>query len=279
MSSPPEVDLEQQKVSSVDWNKVSSGNFFSDEELSPKDLESTEAIEYLRKVLGVCSMQMGGMTIVSLLCCFFNVLRALIGNSVVLYLSLFATLAFFVIMHLKEDLRKDEPMNKTYLLTGSICMIVCYGALSGIIKIAAIVTFIMAVSCAILGLYLGVRLAKTSINREYLIRKLLVGAAAGFLVCIVLMVYAMSAFRFHGKSTTFVFTMIIYLLAVTYLGYVLVFVILPGQAQNKGDYIWGVLRMYMHIGIVIITLLIILAMLIKKKAKGEPSSDPENDSD
>ena len=158
-------------------------------------------------------------------------------------------------------------------------MVVCYGALSGMIQVAAIVTFIMAVSCAILGLYLGTRLASTSTNREYLIRKLLIGALAGFVTCILLMVYAMSAFKFHGKSTTFIFTMIIYLLAVTYLGYVVVFVILPGQAQNKDDYIWGVLRMYIHIGIVIVTLLIILAMLIKKKKKGEPSSDPENDSD
>ena len=73
-------DLEQQKISSVDWNKVSSGNFFNDDELEPKDLESTEAIQYLRKVLLTCSMQMGGMTLISLLCCFFNVLRVLVGN-------------------------------------------------------------------------------------------------------------------------------------------------------------------------------------------------------
>ena len=158
-------------------------------------------------------------------------------------------------------------------------MMVAYGAISGAIQVAALVTFIMAVSCAILGLYLGTCLASTSTNREYLIRKLLVGGLAGFLTCILLMVYAMSAFKFHGKDTTFVFTMIIYLLAVVYLGYVVVFVVLPGHAEHKDDFIWGVLRMYIHVGIVIITLLIILCMLIKEKKEGEPSSDPENDSD
>ena len=266
MSEAP--DLEQQKVSSVDWNKVSSGNFFNDDELEPKDLESTEAIEYLRKVLKVCSMQMAGMTVVSLLCCFFNVLRVLIGNSVVLYLSLFLTIAFFVLMHFKEDLRKDAPMNHTYLLAGSICMMVCYGSISGKIKIAALVAFIMAVSCAIAGLYLGVRLASTSTNREYLIRKLLVGAVAGFIACIALMVYAMVAFRFSLKETTFLFTMIIYLLAVTYFGYTLVFVVLPSHEQYKDDYIWSVMRMYTHLGMVLVMLLAIFAASIKNCCSG-----------
>ena len=142
-------------------------------------------------------------------------------------------------------------------------MVVCYGALSGMIQVAAIVTFIMAVSCAILGLYLGTRLASTSTNREYLIRKLLIGALAGFVTCILLMVYAMSAFKFHGKSTTFIFTMIIYLLAVTYLDYVDVFVILPGHAQSKDEYIWSVLRMYIHIGMVVVILVTILLVWLK----------------
>ena len=158
-------------------------------------------------------------------------------------------------------------------------MIMWYGSISGKIPIAPIVTFIMAVSCAILGLYFGACLASTSTNREYLIRKLFLGALAGFLTCILLMVYAMSAFKFHAKSPVFIWTMIIYLLAVTYLGYVVVFVVLPGHAENKDDLIWGVLRMYIHIGIIIVTLLVILAMITRKKAKGEPSSDPENDSD
>ena len=99
MSEAPEVDLEQQKVSSVDWKKVSSGNFFNDDELEPKDLESTEAIKYLRKVLLISSAQMGGMTLVSLLCCFFNILRILMGNNKVFYISLNLTIAFFIAMH------------------------------------------------------------------------------------------------------------------------------------------------------------------------------------
>lgn len=253
----PDVDLEQNSVYKVDWNKVSAGNFFNDDELEPKDLDSTEGIEYVRKVLQTVALQMAGMATASLLCNFFGIFKSLVGNTPIFYLSFIAVIVFFVALTLKPELRTTAPLNYTFLLSGSIAMIVFYGSLSGRVKAALIVTTMVAISCASAGLYLGARLAKSSTNREYLIRKLLVGACAGFFVCIALMVWAMSAFRFKGKETTFLITMIIYLLAVTYLGYVAVFVVLPGQAEHKDDMIWGVIRMYIQSGIVLMTLTII----------------------
>ena len=240
----PDVDLEQNSVYKVDWNKVSSGNFFNDDELEPKDLESTEAIEYVRKVTLTVALQMTGMATASLLCNTLGLFKSLVGNAPIFYLSIICVITFFVALSFKPELRTTAPLNHTFLLAGSISMIVFYGSLSGRVKMALIVTKMIALACASAGLYLGARLARTTTNREYLIRKLLVGAAAGFFVCIVIMIYAMSAFRFKGKETTFVITMIIYLLAVTYLGYVAVFVVLPGHAEHKDDSIWGVIRMY-----------------------------------
>ena len=260
MTSAP--DLEQQKISSVDWNKVSSGNFFNDDELEPKDLESTEAIQYLRKILEILSMQVGGMAIAGF-ACKFSIFKALVGNSLVLYLSLFLTVAFFVMMHVKEDLRKDSPMNHTYLLAGSICMMVCFGALAGMTKSAAVVTFMMAAAFAVLSLYLGARLATSSTKREYLIRKLLVGALAGFLATITVMIYAMSSFKSDVKTPTVILTVVFYLLLVMYFGYTLVFVILPGHEEYKDDYIWSVLRMYIHLGMVVVMLGAILLAWLK----------------
>ena len=101
MTEAPQVDLEQQKVSSVDWEKVASGNFFNDDELEPKDLESTEAIKYLRKVLLISSMQMGGMTLVSLLCIYFTILRLLMREKKVFVISLSLTIALAVVMYSK----------------------------------------------------------------------------------------------------------------------------------------------------------------------------------
>ena len=255
--SAPEADLEQNSVYKVDWGKVTSGNFFNDDELEPKDLESTEAIDYVRKVLQVVALQMAGMAAASFLCNFLGLFKALVGNTPILYLSALCVIVFFVALSFKPELRTTAPLNYTFLLAGSISMIVFYGAISGKVKAALIVTTMVAISCASAGLYLGVRLAKSSTNREYLIRKMFVGACAGFLTCIALMMWAMSAFKFSGKSSTFISTMIIYLLAVTYLGYVAVFVVLPGHADHKDDTIWGVIRMYIQSGIVVMTLTII----------------------
>ena len=200
---------------------------------------------------------MTGMAVAGLLCNFFGIFKSLVGNDLIFYLSFLAVIVFFVALTLKPELRTTAPLNYTFLLAGSIAMIVFYGSLAGRIKMALIVTKGVAISCASGGLYLGTRLAKSSTNREYLIRKLLVGAFIGFLVCIALMVWAMSSFRFKGKESTFVITMLIYLLAVTYLGYVAVFVVLPGHAEHKDDMIWGVIRMYIQSGIVVVTLTII----------------------
>lgn len=257
----------------MNWGQVASGNFFTDSDMNPKDLEANESIDFIRKVLRTVLLQLCGMTTVSLLCSYFNAFKVLIGNSPVLYLSLIATIAFFVMMVWKEDLRKDAPMNHTYLLAGSISMITFYGSLSGWSGSASCVTFIMALNCGVAGLYLGSHLAKSSTNREYLVRKLITGAAAGFVACIILMVFAMSSFKFKSKESTFVITMLAYLLFVTYFGYVCVFVILPGHASHQDDYIWGVIRLYIHVGIVVFTLTLILFAICKRKCFG--GSDEE----
>ena len=248
MSEAPAVDLEQQKVSSVNWGQVASGNFFTDNDLQPKDLESTEAIDYLRKVLRTVLFQMVGMTLASLICCYFNTMRVLVGNQIVLFLSIIATVGFFILMHVKPDLRKDAPLNEMYLLFGSISLIVFYGSLSGMLQAAVLVTLVMGMTCAVAGLYGGALIAKSSTNREYLIRKLMTGVLVGFFLCIALNMFAMASFMYDNKGTVFTFTMICYLVIALYLGYVVVFVILPGHAENKEDYIWGVIRLYLHIG-------------------------------
>ena len=153
------------------------------------------------------------------------------------------------------------------VMATSICMMVFYGALTCLLPFAIVVTQVMAAGCAISGLLLGAHLASTSTNREYLIRKLLVGAFAGLILCIVLMIYAVSNFKFFMKEPTFAITIAIYVAAVTYLGYVVVFVLQPGHAEHKDDYIWGVIRMYIHVGIVVVTLFVLCLMLFTDKEK------------
>jgi len=136
--------------------------------------------------------------------------------------------------------------------------------------------------CAITGVYLGARLAKSTTNREYLIRKLMTGALVGFVVCLGLMIFMMSSYpstrvKRHVTSMVVIQVMISYILTAMYFGYVIVFVIMPGMAEEPTDYIWGVCRVWIHIFIVIWTLLKIAFYWVKSLCGGEPYS-VQNDS-
>ena len=158
MTTAPDIDLEKSGVYKVDWGKVSAGNF-DENELTGKGLESEEAIEYVRKVLRTVAIQLNGMTLFSLMCSFFKVFHAILGNQIVLYASALVTIAFFVVMSLSKEHRTKAPLNQTYLMVGSISMMVFFGALAAAVPLAFVVTLIMAVSCAINGLLLGAHLA------------------------------------------------------------------------------------------------------------------------
>ena len=188
MSAAPQVDLE--KISSVNWGKIAPSKlYFSDNDLEAKDIESTESIIILRKILLIVLAQLAGMTLVSLVCNFFGPFRLLLGNIIVLTLSFAAVVAFFAVMHYKPEMRKTAPMNTKYLWAGSISMKVFYGSLACIFPTTIVVTTMMAITCVMGGLYVGAMMAKSSTNREYLIRKLIMGAFLGFLVCIMLIFY------------------------------------------------------------------------------------------
>jgi hypothetical protein len=154
--------------------------------------------------------------------------KALVANPIIMWISVLCTLAYFIAMSVWPEMRKDAPLNWTYLMAGSIAMTVMYGSVSGRIANALAVSFMMAMTASMAGLYGGARFAKSSVNREYLIRKLITGVMTGFLVCIIVMVFAMSSFKFKGKEMTLILTMVFFLLMSLYFGYVVVFVVLPG---------------------------------------------------
>ena len=59
-------------------------------------------------------------------------------------------------------------------------------------------------------------------------------------------------------------TILINIISAMYLGYVVVFVVLPGIAADPQDYIWGVMCIYMHVFLIIWTICLILWSILKK---------------
>ena len=91
----------------------------------------------------------------------------------------------------------------------------------------------------------------------------------------VMMVMFMSSDKKNESSTgLFVFTFFIFILAAVYMGYTVVFIILPGMVEDPKDYILGVTRIFTQIFIIIWAILVILFNMIKNCLCG-PSSHEE----
>ena len=130
-----------------------------------------------------------------------------------------------------------------------------YGSIAALHPSAFTVIFIFAISCAVLGLYLGTLMAESSVDREELKRKLAVGTLISLAICILLLFLAVKALKKEFDVATLIVTLLVFALATLYFGFVLVYVVLPGHAQYAEDYIWGVVRLYLHIALIVCTAL------------------------
>ena len=179
-----------------------------------------------------------------------------------------------------SEIRMDPNRSRPLLVGFSVGMAISFGWMSAYLPAAIMVTFVMGFATSMWGLYLGAMMAKTSTNREYLVRNLILGAGAGLVLCIIVYGFACVGWKFHGKGTTFWLTVILNLLSSVYIGYVIAYVVVPGAGDcENGDYIWAVMKVYMHIGIMtVIFVTILVSLFTREKKEGEPSSEPDEDS-
>ena len=198
------------------------------------------------------------------LACYWTFVGSILASKWIFGFSLVATVAFFLTMHFKPEIRKDAPANHFYLMCGGIVMLVMVGSFTGLKAEAWVLCNVMATALVMGGFYGGSLLAKTSTNREYLIRKLLIGVFAAFLICIVLMVMFMSSDDKKKPATgLFVEVFVVFIVAALYMLYTVVFIILPGMVEDPADYIQGVTRVFTQQFILMWALLCILYRMIK----------------
>lgn len=198
------------------------------------------------------------------LTCYWTFVGSILASEWICGFSAIATVAFFLTMHFKPEMRKDAPANHMYLMAGGIAMLVFIGSFTGLKPEAEVLCTVMAAALVMAGMYGGSLLAKSTTNREYLIRKLFIGVFAAFLICIVLMVMFMSSDDKKKPSTgLFVFTFVVFMYAALYILYTTVFIILPGMVEDPQDYILGVTRVFTQQFILLWALLCILYNMIK----------------
>ena len=130
-------------------------------------------------------------------------------------------------------------------------MVIMYGSISALHPTAFTVIFIFAISFAVLGLYLGTLMATSSVDREELKRKLAFGTLTSLALCLLLFFIAAKVFKIESTAATFITILMVFAIAILYFGFVLVYVVLPGHVQYAEYYIWGVIRLYLHIALIV----------------------------
>ena len=170
--------------------------------------------------------------------------------------------AYFLLMDV--ELRKDNMKGFWLLVLSSAGLAGFCAWFAAWTNWPFVVCKLMAVSCAAGGVFFGAWMSKTSTNREYLTRNLILGACVGFGGFLVLMWLTTKAFVFKGKGEIWVMVVLAFILCSLYLGYVLIYIILPGT-QDGEDWVNAVLRVYVHIGIIVSVFVAILISLCKKK--------------
>jgi len=217
--------------------------------------------------------QMALMAAASLVCYYIPPFKSILGSPIMLALSLVAVVAWFVLLWHRPEVRKASPLNYMVLLVGTIALACFAGSFTSNYKGAFYICEMLVKACAFTGIWGGAYFAKSSTNREYLIRKLMTGALVGFFAAIVLMMFAMSSYKKDVTSGTVVMAMISYILTSMYVGYVSVFVVLPGMAEDPTDFIWGVMRVWMHIFIIIWAMLKIAFYWVRSLCGGAAYSE------
>ena len=206
---------------------------------------------------------MAAATVVAYFAIQSNSSRATASSIWVLLASVGTMLGCAYALLMNSEIRKDDMKGFWILIaaTAGLCGTVAWVA--AWTNWAFIVCMVMAIASAAGGVFFGAWLSKTSKNREYLTRNLILGATAAFGGFLVLMWLITKVFVFKGKQSTWFLVIMTFIGASMYFGYVLTYVVLP--STNGEDWIMGVLRIFTQFGIIVAIFVGILISLCKKK--------------
>jgi len=203
-------------------------------------------------------------TVVAYMAIKSNASRNSAGSIWVLLFSVAAMLGSSFVLLVNPEIRKDNMKGFWLLILASAGFAGLAAFLAAWTNWAFMVCVYMAIASASAGTFFGAWLSKTTTNREYLTRNLVLGACAGFGGFLVLMWLITKVFVFKGKESTWFLVILTFIGASIYFGYVLIYIILPASTDGS-DWIRAVLSIYVQFGLIVATFFQILISLCKSK--------------
>ena len=233
----------------MDPKLIKDGQVRSDDNLDDNDLKHMEAEEhigYVRKVLGIVSVQMAA----TFLLCVLASINESIGKGVsrpgIQIFALILMLGCFIAIACYKEARRTVPYNYVLLLGATAGEAFFLAAVAAELKVASVLTAIMATCFATVGLFLAAMKTASTVDRDTLVRNMTYGLIGAFFLNVFMILFIVFMYNPKDQGLVIAVGVIMCLIAGAYIMFALLFIIVPG-IEDRDDYILGALRLYMEI--------------------------------
>jgi len=235
--------------SAPDPKLIKEGEVRSDENLEDSDLkqyEQEEHIGFIRKVLGIVTIQMG----VTFLFCVISSLNdkagAFFKHPLTLILSFILLIFCVCAIAASKKNRRTVPLNY-FLLAGATVGETCFlAATAADLKIFSVFAAIAATCLAVAALFVAALYSASSMDRETLLRNMVKAMIVTLILHLIMIVFIVFSFAVKDKALVIGISCGMLVISGAYVMFALLFIIIPG-ITDKDDYILGALRLYLEI--------------------------------
>jgi len=228
---------------------IKDGEVRSDQNIDDNDMkqyEREEHIDFVRKVLGIVSVQMSITFFFCVVASIWAPAGAFFKHPLTIIIALVVLIACVCAIAGSKKNRREVPLNYILLAGATLGETVFLAATAADLKIVSVFASIFATCLAVGGLFLAAVKTASTMDRDRLIRNMVKAMIVTFILHLVTILFFLFSFGFKDKALVLGVSCAMLLISGAYVMFALLFIIVPG-IEDKDDYIMGALRLYLEI--------------------------------
>jgi len=211
-----------------------------------KQYEKEEHIDYVRKVLGIVSVQMTFTFVLCILASASAGIGSFFKHPMTLVFAVMLLICCACTIFISKEYRTRVPLNYVLLAGATLGEAFFLAAVAADLKEASVFGCIMATCFAVGGLFLASLKTASSMDRERLVSNMVTAMIGTLILHIIVIVVFMFGFGIKDKALVLGISCLMLVISGAYVMFALLFIIVPGL-EDKDDYILGALRLYLEI--------------------------------
>ena len=226
----------------IKQGEIDGGNIDGD----LKDAETEEHIGFVRKVLGIVTVQMSFTFLLCVLSSNSKALGTFFKNPLVLILSFILLITCTCYISFGKDARKKVPLNYILLAGATLGESFFLAAVAADLTSFSLYMAIMATCLAVGGLFVAALYTASTVNRDVLIRNMVTAMITTLFIDLFMVFVTLILYNPKDKEIVIGISLIMIVVVSAYIMFAMLFIIVPG-IHDKDDYILGALRLYLEI--------------------------------